>query len=395
VNVFSSIFSLKRAGRRLVLLSLLLLSVGFDIRSARGDPGEDEKPSPPALPSHFEQRCTKRFCFRFAPSLSKPAARLARSSDRIVATVSDLLGGAVPPRTVVALSRTKAEFNELMPSAAKPPRWAAAIAFPRLAYIVMGPADLSESARHRATLLAHEYSHVALRHATGFRRLPTWFVEGFADLQARRAGPFSPDATQAPVPLSDLKRGFPADGRRASQAYAQSRDFVVFLYNSGTPADFRELISQLKKGERFRAAIEQVYGQKLTAIEGRWRRSFRFRKLIVPLVTSGVLLWILATVLLVLGYLRQKKRQRSRIERQPDGPAWPGIEETELESTEAEPEEMSPSRFPLVWVLAGLGLTFILTGLLRTLWPDVRLATLGALTGIGVLLALIIIYRAR
>jgi hypothetical protein len=377
------------------------------LSTAAAPPPDDRRA--PAAPPGFDSFCTEHMCFRFSPELSGEAASLAEAAPRIVAAISNLLGGSLPPKTVVALTRTKKELASLMPASSRPPKWAAAVAFPRLAYIVMGPAGLSQSNTSRAILLAHEYSHVALRHATSFRRLPTWFVEGFADLQAKRAGPFSPDATQAPVPLSELERGFPAEGRRASRAYSQSRDFVVFLYNSGTPQDFRDLISLLERGVELESAVERIYGKDLSALESRWRRSFRFRRLLVPLITSGLLLWMLAVVLLVLGYLRQRKRRRKRMERQPDGRLpgdhplepgpdhLPGGEGKQPEETEPEeqPDAAPSTRFPVVWFLAGLGLTLILTALLRTILPDVRMATLAALTGIGVLLVLILVYRTR
>jgi hypothetical protein len=366
-----------------VLFAILSLSV----RTAA-------KPRVPRLPNGFRQTCTPLFCFRFPTARARRAGRLAARSAQVATQVAALLG-TLPPRTTVALSRTKKEFYALQPRRVRPPRWAAAVAYARLRYIVLGPAGLTTSEEEQIALLAHEYSHVALGFATDFRDLPAWFVEGFADLQARRTNPLSPYEIQRSVPLETLSDGFPRDGRSASQAYSQSRDFVAFLYHSGSPADFRRLVGLLKRKIPFKKAIETVYGEKLGAIEGRWSRSWRFRKLLVPLITSGVLLWMLATILLIWGFLKKRKKQKARLRSQPDQPTefsttdtvWP--DEAPLAS---HPPPTSPRSAPFVWILLSVGLTLILTALLQTIWPDIRLVTLFFLTAIFVSLALLTLH---
>ena len=341
------------------------------------------------------------FIFRFPPELRSRASALAAESEKIRATIADLLGPESAVITVVALAQTRLHYRRLLPAGARPPGWAAALAFPRLSYILMGPAGPAATNAHLAQLLAHEYSHVALGHATAFRPIPAWFVEGFADLQASRADPLSSHHVATEIPLEKLRRRFPRQDHHASAAYAQSRDFVAYLYASGSPETFRRFIEMLKKGTRFEVALQQVYGVRLKDLKRKWRKSWRFRKVWVPLVTSGAILWILAAVLMVLGYIRRRRARRAFVAGEPEvvfeaedlkDPQAPWARKP----LEAEQPAIPPQRYGRGWsfimVLVGAGLTLLTTALLRTLWPDADPWTLGALTGIGVALLFIVLW---
>jgi hypothetical protein len=380
--------------------------------SVRGQP--DTRPSPntarpPARYSFrnlgklegFSELQAHPFIFRFPPGLRSRARALAAESDKIRSTITDLLGPEGAAVTVVALAQTRVQYRQLLPAGARPPGWAAALAFPRLSYILMGPAGPATTDKHLTQLLAHEYSHVALGHATAFRPLPAWFVEGFADLQASRADPLSSHHVTTEIPLERLKRRFPRKDHHASAAYAQSRDFVAYLYASRSPETFRRFIEMLKRGTRFRTALRQVYGVRLKDLKRKWRKSWRFRKVWVPLVTSGAILWILAAVLMVMGYIRRRRARKALMAGEP---------EVVFEADELKDQHAPWARKPLeeeqptvsaqsygrgwsfIMVLVGAGLTLLTTALLRTIWPDADPWTLGALTGIGVALLFIILW---
>ena len=342
--------------------------------------------SPPKKPPDFEQRCTRRFCFRFPPSLSERAEALMERLPWLEAGALALLGGELPPHTVVALSATRDHFNRQLPQGVRVPQWAAAVAFPRLYYIVMGPSS-TQRIEARLTLLAHEYSHLSLGHLTRFRRLPTWFVEGIADLQARRVGPLSPSLGGRPLSLDEIDRGFPADHRRASSAYRQSRAFVRFLYNSGTPEDFHTLLNLLRRGKPLKASVRQVYGVSLKEMEGKWRSDWRYRNLVIPLITSGLFLWILAAGLLMAGYIKKRRSQKKRMRDYDD--EEDGLDPIYAASPVQTAPPRTPYRPPIVWILSGVGMTLLATGILRSLWPHTRVSVIFGITGVvvGLLMA--------
>lgn len=319
-----------------------------------------------------------------------------------------LLGPSAIKEAVVALPADRRQYTRLLLPGSKPPEWAAALAYPRWSYIVMGPYGPAERISYMESLLAHEYAHVALGHATRFRSLPSWFVEGFADLAAFRIGLFTHDQMVPEIPLDLLKGRFPADRTRAGAAYQQSRDFVAYLYHSRSPEEFHGFLKLLQQGTPFEQALERIYGKDLETLSKRWRRSWRFRNFWIPLITSGAFLWFLASLLLVMGYVRQRRRRRM-MEAEPEV-IWEAPElrtaqkgspieeerwiENESWADEAHAQKNAgpARRWSMVILLAGAGLTFFLVALLRTIWPFVSLFLLITLSALAVLSLLLILF---
>ncbi|MCD6499773.1 MAG: hypothetical protein J7M25_15885 [Deltaproteobacteria bacterium] len=355
----------------------------------------------PYLPG-FQERCTRWFCFRYPEELSSAAEVLARNSHWVVATVSFLLGEARPKTTIVALSRTRVEFLALMPAGVRLPRWAAAVALPRLAYIAFAPIGVGRTKQSLVRLFIHEYSHVVLRVATNHHRLPAWFVEGLAELQAQRVRMPSAYATEPELPLDLLARRFPRRSDRASAAYSQSRDFVAYLYAVGTPQDFRRMIHLVGRGKTLRQAVHVVYGTDIKILERSWRASWRYRNVVLPLFTSGALLWILASILLLAGYRKRRRllamadmtdtTEEQDVEEERDENLLDEDQETE-EEEEEEPRGPQWDIPPVVVLLIGLGLTLMAAAVVRPIWPRVRWSTLTL--GAGILTALFLLWFWR
>lgn len=342
----------------------------------------------PTPPPDYLEKCRGRLCFRYPGSLADQADALANKSHRLEIENINILGSHPPPKTIVSLSATRSQFHALLPEGTNIPAWAAAVAFPRIYYIVMGPSG-TDSLSARFALLAHEYSHISLAYTTGFRRLPTWFVEGVADLTAGRTDPLAMEFSPSTLSLNELERGFPRSHRKASAAYSQSRSFVFFLYSSGSPQDFHSLIHLLRRGDPFHKAVKEIYGVSLEAMENRWLRDWRYRKLVVPLITSGLIIWILAALLLVLGYMKKRRSQKIKLSSMPDDAEFM-ISSHPPEAVLLRNEKKQDYRPSLIWFLAGLGMTFLASGLLRPIFPNTRTFAIFAITGavIGILMAL-------
>ncbi len=307
----------------------------------------------------------------------------------MVAGIGRLLGKDLPHAQVV-LSATTSQFRAMLPAGSRVPKWAAAVAYPRRRLIIMGPLSAVASNEQVLRLLTHEYSHLALAHATAFHPVPTWFSEGLADLQAGRGLDQGPFSFGRALPLSRLGHGFPGRADRAGDAYGQSRDFVAFLISSRSEKDFRRLIELVRQGVAFDTAIERVYGKPLDTLRRSWRSNWRYRKVIVPLFTSGALMWVLAIFLLVLGH-RRRRRQLRNFETMPDE------RDEEIETMETEAEDQGPAVHmeipPGSFLLAAGGLALLLAALLETVWPRVRWTTLLFVAGIVVSLGLIGLWK--
>ncbi len=336
------------------------------------------------LPATWEEVCRFPFCVVHPPRLSRTAGSLLAAAPWISHRVAELLGGPLP-WTTVALTDQMAEFRRLVPPGARPPHWAAALAFGRMRYVVLGPEAVLAPRARLVRILAHEYSHVALAHRLGPHRVPRWFAEGLADLQALLSGPLDPFAVGREIPLRDLAHRFPRSGDLASQAYAQSRDFVAYLYRLRGPEGIRRLVGLLGRGVPLEKAIQQIYGQDIREISARWRREWRYRNVLLPLLTSGALLWMGAAVLLVAGYVRRRRRMRAMPESEEQEPFSGG------QAQAGPPPAKAP---PAAVVLSALGLAALLAALLETVFPRVSWVTLLLAAGIPVSLVFILLWRA-
>jgi len=259
-----------------------------------------------------EQYHTEHFTFRYSAAAEADALSLAKRAERVRLRILADLGRAPPSPTVVVVTATAAEFRRAQPG--RPlPGWVAGVAYARRNLIILGPGRAGGRRADRNVLFAHEYSHVALAHATRFRRLPTWFVEGFADLQAM--APYVGDprswSGRGALPLAELHRNLGHDKHRASQSYQQSYDLVRFLRSLGDSIAFRRFIRRLADGIPFDRALKEVYDITPGQLSTRWREKWNWERVLVPMVTSGLFLWVFAAMLLILGFVR-KRRERLR-----------------------------------------------------------------------------------
>jgi hypothetical protein len=322
------------------------------------------------------------------------ALALSRVVEAVHERIVHDLGAAPPAPTRIHVTATREELAAALPQGARPPRWAAGLAFARENLIVLAPAAPGASGFERESLLAHELSHVALRHATRFRPLPIWFVEGFADLQAMaprlgdwRSGPVHGGA----LPLRDLHRALGDDETRASRSYRQSYDLVAFLRTQGDPGAFRRLVERVARGEPFDAALRAEFHTSPKDLEARWRKQWNLQQVLLPLVTSGFLLWLVAAVLLFLAFLRKRRERIAALARmEAEESAWSedadddadedpdaDVDEDADEDPDADANAPSPAASPLSRLgpshaLMGLALALAAAALLSLLWPNTR-----------------------
>jgi hypothetical protein len=231
------------------------------------------------------------------------------------------LGVAPPAPMEVFLLRHVGDVRRLALAGGGVPRWAVGIAETGRGRILLANVDENGARQDLAAVLAHEYSHLALAHATSGRDLPLWFVEGYARMLAHewslsRTGALASLAFggQA-IRLSDLADRFPSAPGQVAVAYAESADFVNYLLAEHGRQRFRDLLRGLREGLPFERAVLSAYERGIRTLEADWYRRLRLRYFWVPLLSSGSLLWLAGASLLVLGYRRQRRRAAERLGR--------------------------------------------------------------------------------
>jgi hypothetical protein len=234
------------------------------------------------------------------------------------------LGGAIADETEVRVALNPDEMQELAPEGARLPTYAIGVAFPEQGLILLTlTAPRTWKLVDLETVFRHELSHLALYRAVGGRRVPRWFSEGVAIHQAeehsmeRLRTLWEGSVQERLVPMERLSASFPAHHHKVNTAYAQSADFVGYmLEGKDNQRRFRELIGNLREGESFEDAVFGAFQVPLGYLEREWRAGLQRRFGRLPLLLTGIgSVWILATVLLVVAYVKTRRKQRETRER--------------------------------------------------------------------------------
>lgn len=274
-------------------------------------------------PGYFIARTTPHFQL-YAPTRYKaPLEVLTGHAEPILAEISaDMSITPRGPVRVIILTTDKdvAQLTFRLPPT---PEWSVGYAVGGRRIIVLKTGFLRGTVRADVlSTFRHELVHILVRDASGpyAALVPRWFNEGLAMIHTRAwglrdvVGLSKHLITRKPLPLGELTRGFPSGRTSAGVAYAQSYLFLTHLREKhGTDAPGR-ILRRLGSGMAFNQAFLEVTGRPLHRVEAEWRRGLTWRYRYIPMVTSGGTLWMLVTLLFVLGYVRKRNRNRRKIE---------------------------------------------------------------------------------
>jgi hypothetical protein len=212
------------------------------------------------------------------------------------------------------------------------PRWVAGVAHSESGEIMIARHGPDGAPTNLEQLLKHEMAHVALHRATGGAKVPRWFHEGVAEATE---GGISLGRSQALAGLifgsgvpdfEGLEKLFyTSDGPQVQQAYAASRDFVNFLQeyrrpdqvakNNTDTENLQQLLLEMKNGHTFEASFIRTYGIGLAELGMKWRQGLPGRFVWYPLLAGGTLPFTLVFPLVIVAYIRRRRRYKAGIAR--------------------------------------------------------------------------------
>ena len=133
-----------------------------------------------------------------------------------------------------------------------------------------------------------------------------------------------------------LQEKFPDSAQASATAYAQSGDFVRFLYREYGDQTFYQYLELLAEGHDPDAALQTAFQSTLYDLEVKWLKRVRRTYGFIPVLSGGTFLWFLMSLLAVAAYLRKRARLRSLREAEAGiggddwtGRAWPREDEDE------------------------------------------------------------------
>lgn len=264
-----------------------------------------------------------------APShLRSTAKRLAASAEDALARIAtDLEGLPQPGNIEVRLVDSADQLASVAPAGRGAPAYAVGLAYPDLGIVSVAIKKGAQFEDPEGTL-RHELAHIALGVALG--NVPRWLHEGFA---YQHSAEWSWERTEtlagmvwfrSIIPLHELDRSFPMQEMATHRAYAQSYDFVGFLSRRGRWEDvaddgdrfpFRRFLSEIARTGDLDQAAVNAFGRTVPQLFGEWREDLQNRLMFAPVGLFALGIWLLAAILLVLGWARRKRQARATLAR--------------------------------------------------------------------------------
>ena len=277
----------------------------------------DLPPPPPGFSSETRSEIRWTYPTAAASEVEELMVVAAGHWSRLERDFGAELGGPLEIRIGV----NPAEMAELAPRGFPPPSYASGVAYGPFGLILLSlTAPATWQRPDMEALLVHELTHVALHRAVSGKRLPRWFNEGLAIYEA---GEYSLARTRVlweattmgqVLPLDELSASFPNRPHRVSVAYAQSADFVAYMRRDAKSEEyFAAAIGNMREGTAFEAAILDAYGSELSELERSWRATLTDRFHALPLVLGGSGIWVIAFVVIGIGYMRKRRRNKKKL----------------------------------------------------------------------------------
>jgi len=263
---------------------------------------------------------TPHFAVLYPPRSERRLKTLIPLLEPELSRVSNMLDAEPPEKITVVMTPDLRAFSDLQGGAVPP--WVSGTAYPERSLIYLRPLT-GQEIRHSSlrAVVAHEITHVVLHKKLGARPPPRWLDEGLCvfmanePLYSRAERLITIGLTGRYIPFRRLEHGFPNTSHASASAYAQSGDFVRFLYFEYGDQAFREYLQLMAGGEDPDQALSKAFNTTLFDLETEWAKSVRRTYGLIPAMSGGTLLWFLISLLAIAAYLKKRAQARAMRER--------------------------------------------------------------------------------
>ena len=174
--------------------------------------------------------------------------------------------------------------------------------------------------------LKHELCHLLLHQHIGSANLPKWLDEGVCQWASDGIAEILMNKGQSVFRTSlvagnlfsfaSLADRFPADKRSLVLAYEQSKNLVDYIVKKYGKGRLLDILYHLKNGEHADRAVLKSLNVTLTILEEDWRRHLKGKTYWLALLANNIyaIVFFLAAVMAVLGFIKLKLRKRAYLD---------------------------------------------------------------------------------
>jgi hypothetical protein len=156
--------------------------------------------------------------------------------------------------------------------------WVGGHANPELGVILVTAANARTAATELRRSIPHELTHLMLYQAVGtaYPNLPRWFDEGLAAIMEHSPDPNEQlileeaAANGTTIPFAQLCAAFPADGRQAVLAYAQSASLMNYIQTEYGRSALNQMVQALADGADCESVTTRVLTISLAQLNQNW-----------------------------------------------------------------------------------------------------------------------------
>ena len=256
-----------------------------------------------------------RFTVEYQPGAEKLARSIVPLLEPELLRIAAALRIEPPQRVRVMVMADPRAFMGRQTDRFEP--WVAGMASPEQDTIYLRPLTGHE-VRHNSVraVAAHELAHLAIHHRLKGHPAPAWLDEGLAMFLANE--PFYARSTQLiSIALTgrafmfrDLQMSFPTTSNQAAVAYAQSGDFVRWLFREHGEQAFSRYLDILAEGVDPDKALQAAFDLPLYDLQNQWMKSLGRRYGWIPTLTGGTFLWFMLALVAAFAYWRKWRQMR-------------------------------------------------------------------------------------
>lgn len=269
---------------------------------------------------------SKDVTIRYEKALKNAAPGVAEAYDRAKAALETKMHLELALKPVVILIHTDSVFSWMVGGN----RLVTAFAVPRDNYIYIDYSKMLKTPFDLELTLTHELCHLLLHSYVQSYHLPKWLDEGvsqwasggIADIINFDGKKLLKETVIAGkyLSLDDLALNFPAQENNLILAYEESKSLVEYIEEEYGSDKIPLVLKNLHEGNNISAAISNSLPVSLSVLEQDWHKHLKKRYTWYYFFSDNLvwILFVLAAMLTIIGYLRLRIRMRTHFKDEED-----------------------------------------------------------------------------